>query len=105
MNKTILDSCINFDSIVNFVFDEDDTYSKQLVHYYKSIVLETSNINESKLNKIKEFDSIMYRYIYDHKFRKSFKKEITRFKVERIIEFSDKYYENSIKSFESTIWI
>ena len=105
MNKTILDCCINFDNIVNFVFDEDDLYSKQLVQYYKSIVLEANITNESKLKKIKEFDSIMYRYIYDYKFRKSLKNEITRFKVEKIIDFSEYYYENSIKSFESTIWI
>lgn len=105
MNQTILDSCINFDSIVNYAFDNDDIYSEQLIDYYKSIVLKTQKLTENKLAKIKEFDSIMYRYINDYKFRKQFKSEIKRFKVERIIEFADKYYEHSIKSFESTIWI
>lgn len=104
MNQTILDCCINFSSIDSFQF-KNDLYSKQLVDYYKSIVLETKKINSAKLKKIKEFDSIMYRYLYDLNFRERFKTEITRFKLEKILEFADKYYEKSIKSFESTIWI
>lgn len=104
MNQTILDCCINFSSIDSFQFN-DDVYSKQLVDYYKSIVLETKKLSSTKIKKIKEFDSIMYRYVHDLNFREKFKQEITKFKVEKILEFADNYYEKSIKNFESTIWI
>ena len=94
--------CSNYRSIINYRFDKSDYYSFRLIDYYKSVVLGSNNYNSINL---KQFDSTIYRYLYDYRFRAFFQSVISKFVFEDIIVLVDKYYEKSIMDFKSTIWI
>jgi len=77
----ILSYCPNFDKIVNADFLEDDALSFRLVKIYRDFIFKIDLQNENDIEKVKELDQTMGKYVEDYFFRKTLQKEILTIKV------------------------
>jgi len=82
-NKFILNNCHNFYKIKNYEYDEEDYISLKIIGIYEDYIFNIDEKNENDLEKVKELDSILNKYIDDYTFRKEIKKGLMNLKIKR----------------------
>ena len=82
-NKFILNNCPNFYKIKNYEYDEEDYISLKIIGIYEEYIFNIDEKNENDLEKVKELDSILNKYIDDYTFRKEIKKGLMNLKIKR----------------------
>jgi len=82
-NKIILKNCPNFYKIKNYEFDEDDYITLKIIGVYEDYIFNIDEKNNNNLEKIKELDNILGKYIDDYTFRKEIKKGLMNLKIKR----------------------
>lgn len=85
MIKTVMKYAVNYDKVVNFLYDDKDFVTNKIIEYYKNYVL---NENESN-RKIRSLDNILDNYINDDNFRVYVKTHINEFNTK---EYGIDYY-------------
>ena len=82
-NKIILSYCKNFERIMNTDFLEGDNISLQLIKIYKEFIFNIDINNEDEINKAKDIDVVMGKYVEDYAFRKKLQAEMHTIKVKK----------------------
>lgn len=104
--KEVLESCKNYDFIVNYSIPVNDTISQSLIKFYQDYVF----FNWSSSDNIRLLDTIMYTYITDQKFNEyiynlySESGDILPV-FELLAKLYNEYEENKFKMVNNTIWI
>ncbi len=116
MNEKIRKYCRNYNLIINCEFLDDDLFSRKLVDYYKNVILNTDDADNS-IEKLKKIDFVMGRYIEDYKFSKKLRSSIdvasflnssmdlTDMICNYIVQFFEKYRLEKEEVIENTKWI
>ena len=111
--KKVLKNCPYYDDIMNYDILYDDTYTIDLIDWYKDIIFD----KEIDLITIKNIDRCIYMYINDYNYRVGLKKvvklkdmdlnSISRKKrmIKKILNYNDLYEENSILNIVSSRWL
>lgn len=100
-NKLILEYCPNYYKIKNYDFDENDYITLKIIGIYEEYIFSIDERNIDEIEKIKELDKILYKYIDDYSFRKEVQKELLNIKVRRENNIIEVIVNNLIKLFES----
>lgn len=100
-NKVILEYCPNYYRIKNYDFDENDYITLKVIGIYEDYIFNIDEKNISELEKIKELDKILVKYIDDYSFRKEVKKGLLNIRVRRDSNIIEVIVENLIKLFET----
>ena len=82
-NKIILKNCPNFYKIKNYEFDEDDYITLKIIGVYEDYIFNIDEKNNNDLEKVKELDNIIGKYIDDYTFRKEIKNGLMNLKIKR----------------------
>ena len=88
-NKIILENCPNFYKIKNYEFEEDDYITLKIIGIYEDYIFNIDNNNLEEINKIKELDTILGKYICDYNFRKEMQRGLLNLKVKRGSNITD----------------
>lgn len=116
-NKKILTYCPNFYKIINFKPISYDELTDKLIRMYKEYIFRVDLNNELDIEKIKNLDEALSKYIDDYIFRKELKKEILlikvkndckdilKFFIDKIISIFNKYKESSTRVIYISRWI
>ena len=100
-NKIILKNCPNFYKIKNYEFDEDDYITLKIISIYEDYIFNINEKNNEELEKIKELDSILCKYIEDYTFRKEIKKGLMNLKIKRGSNITDIITDSIISLYNS----
>lgn len=115
--KTIINSCANYNRIINFDYLESDTITRKLIKVYKEYIFNTDMNDEDNFKTLEQFDYVLGKYLDDYEFRKELKKEIVRVKVVKsslniiksivvsINKIFDNYVESSTRVIKISRWI
>ena len=115
--KKILTYCPNFYKIINFKPISYDELTDKLIRMYKEYIFRVDLNNELDIEKIKNLDEALSKYIDDYIFRKELKKEILlikvkndckdilKFFIDKIISIFNKYKESSTRVIYISRWI
>lgn len=114
--QLILDKCPDYDEISNYVYLENDLFSKGLIDQYQDYVFTVDITKEKELARLELVNQAMKKYITDYSFAKAIKKELSkRFKdkefvhpemlMDNIIKFMELYEEESLRNISNTKWI
>ena len=110
--KEVLNNCKYYDEIINYDIAYDDIISFDLIDFYKDYIFSIKDIN-----KMKEIDNIMYKYIDDYYYRKGIKKiisprdiDINNFKktnrlIRKLIKYDDNYEKERVLNIRVSRWI
>ena len=82
-NKLILKNCPNFYKIKNYEFDEDDYITLKIIGVYEDYIFNIDEKNVNELDKVKELDNIIGKYVDDYSFRKEIKNGLMNLKIKR----------------------
>lgn len=82
-NKLILKNCPNFYKIKNYEFDENDYITLKIIGVYEDYIFNIDEKNKEELEKVKELDNILGKYIDDYTFRKEIKNGLMNLKIKR----------------------
>jgi len=82
-NKIILKHCPNFYKIKNYEFDENDYITLKIIGVYEDYIFNIDEKNNEEIEKVKELDTIISKYIDDYNFRKEIKKGLMSLKIKR----------------------
>jgi len=82
-NKIILKNCPNFYKIKNYEFDEDDYITLKIIGVYEDYIFNIDEKNVNELDKVKELDNIIGKYVDDYSFRKEIKNGLMNLKIKR----------------------
>ena len=82
-NKIIIKNCPNFYKIKNYEFDENDYVTLKIVGVYEDYIFNIDEKNSSEIEKAKEIDNIIGKYIDDYNFRKEIKNGLMSLKIKR----------------------
>ncbi len=83
INKEIIGYCPNFYKIMNFVPYEDDIISEKLIKLYQKYIFKIDINNLEDVERIKQLDHVVNKYIDDYLFRKEMQKEILNIRVKK----------------------
>ena len=115
--KSLLSNCVNYERIVHFDYLSEDLITAKLIRVYKDYVNKTNFTNAEDVNRLKNFDYVLGKYIDDYAFRKELKKEIVHVKVKKscsdilraivegILKIFDNYMESSTRKIRIARWI
>ena len=115
--KNLLRNCLNYERIVNFDYLSDDLITAKLIKVYRDYVFKTNFSNYEDLERLRNFDYVLGKYIDDYAFRKELRKEIVHVKikksctdilraiVEGILKIFDNYMESSTRKITIARWI
>ena len=81
--RSLLSNCVNYERIVHFDYLSEDLITAKLIRVYKDYVNKTNFANAEDVNRLKNFDYVLGKYIDDYAFRKELKKEIVHVKVKK----------------------
>ena len=115
-SKQIVENCPNFYKIVNFDYFEDDYLTASLIKIYRSYIFSVNPLDKIALNKVKEIDEILSKYIDDYVFRKTMKYELSQIRfhskenllqniINSIIGIFEKYEEGRTRNIYIARWI
>jgi len=82
-NKIILKNCPNFYKIKNYEFGEDDYITLKIIGIYEDYIFNIDEKNIEEIEKVKELDNILSKYIDDYTFRKEIKSGLMNLKIKR----------------------
>ena len=100
-NKIILECCPNYYRIKNYDFDETDYITLKIIGIYEDYIFNINEKNIEELDKIKDLDKILSKYIDDYSFRKEVQKGLLDIKVKRGSNIIEIIVDNLIKLFDS----
>lgn len=115
--KTLLSYCQNYERIVNFDYLCEDMITAKLIKIYKDYIFKTNYNSSDDLERLRNFDYVLGKYIDDYAFRKELKKEIVHVKVKKscsdilraivegILKIFDNYMESSTRKITIARWI
>lgn len=83
INKQIISYCPNFYKIMNFTPYEDDFISEKLIKLYQKYIFKIDINNLEDINRVKQLDYVINKYIDDYLFRKEMQKQILTIKVRK----------------------
>lgn len=110
----ILDKCPKYDDISNYVYLENDYFSKDLIDLYQDFVFSVDIDNQDELSLLELVNKTMEKYIKDHNFAKALRNrfenpELDKDNIKEIMEaiviFTAIYEEESLKHIANTKWI
>ena len=116
-NKVIVENCPNFDKIVNADFYEDDHITKKIIKIYEDYIFNIDLAIKEQVEKIKQLDLIVYKYLNDYHFRGELQKNLTEIKISskvkdvmdyivtKIIEIFNNYKEGYTRRIYIPRWI
>ena len=100
-NKTILKYCPNFYKIKDFDFEEEDYITQKLITIYEDYIFNIDENNVEEVNKIKNLDRILSKYVEDYTFRKDIKASVLNIRVKRGTDIIETIVNNLITLFEN----
>lgn len=100
-NKIILKYCPNFYKIKDFDYEEDDYITQKLISIYEDYIFNINETNEDEVQKIKNLDKILFKYIEDYTFRKDIKASVLNIRVRRGVDIIETIVNNLITLFEN----
>lgn len=116
-NKKILTYCPNFYKIINFKPISYDELTDKLIRMYKEYIFRVDLNNELDIEKIKNLDEALSKYIDDYIFRKELKKglqelkvkndckDILKFVIDYIINLFNRYKASNTRVIYISRWI
>ena len=81
VNKEIISYCPNFYKIINWTPYEDDKISDKIVKLYQKYIFKIDINDNEDVERIKQLDQVVNKYIDDFAFRKEMQKQIVTIKV------------------------
>ncbi len=81
--KKILTYCENFYDIINFEPMEGDNVTPKMINIYHDYVFKEEELNEERIESIKNLDKAMKKYIDDYLFRKDMQSCVLSMKVQK----------------------
>lgn len=68
--SSVINVCKNYDMIVSYLYDENDTMTKMLIDYYRDM-METINLDSiDEVGDLCKYDNALAAYLFNHKFYK-----------------------------------
>lgn len=115
-NKVIINNCPNFYKIKNFDIEESDYITDKLISVYEDYIFNIDIKNKESLDKVRELDLILGKYVDDYSFRKEIKQGVLNIKVVRgtnimesivdaLISLFQKYEEGYTRNIYFARWI
>ena len=115
-NKVIINNCPNFYKIKNFDIEESDYVTDKLISVYEDYIFNIDIKNKESLDKVRELDLILGKYVDDYSFRKEIKQGVLNIKVVRgtnlmesivdaLISLFQKYEEGYTRNIYFARWI
>lgn len=113
----VLQSCPNYDRIINYEYKYGDTLSEKLIDWYRELVFSANGKVESQLQIINAIDKSMYLYVSDNKYKKGLRKIITEDEVtlkdkerikellKKLIGYTNQYEKQTILEIDNSKWI
>jgi hypothetical protein len=111
----ILDRCPNYNNISNYVYLENDYFSKSLIDLYQDYVFSINIDNQEELNLLDSVNKAMEKYIKDYNFAKALKNYLKDYNMgadviikdlmQKLVTFVSIYEEESLKHISNTKWI
>lgn len=117
VNKEIISYCPNFYKIINWTPYEDDKISDKVVKLYQKYIFKIDINDNEDIERIKQLDQVVNKYIDDFAFRKEMQKQIVTIKVAKnatdilkeiiksIIKIFDNYEEYTTRVIYISRWI
>lgn len=117
INKEIISYCPNFYKIINWTPYEDDKISDKVVKLYQKYIFKIDINDNEDIERIKQLDQVVNKYIDDFAFRKEMQKQIVTIKVAKnatdilkeiiksIIKIFDNYEEYTTRVIYISRWI
>ena len=117
VNKEIISYCPNFYKIINWTPYEDDKISDKIVKLYQKYIFKIDINDNEDVERIKQLDQVVNKYIDDFAFRKEMQKQIVTIKVAKnatdilkeiiksIIKIFDNYEEYTTRVIYISRWI
>lgn len=117
VNKEIISYCPNFYKIINWTPYEDDKISDKIVKLYQKYIFKIDINDNEDIERIKQLDQVVNKYIDDFSFRKEMQKQIVTIKVAKnatdilkeiiksIIKIFDNYEEYTTRVIYISRWI
>ncbi len=117
VNKEIISYCPNFYKIINWTPYEDDKISDKIVKLYQKYIFKIDINDNEDIERIKQLDQVVNKYIDDFAFRKEMQKQIVTIKVAKnatdilkeiiksIIKIFDNYEEYTTRVIYISRWI
>lgn len=115
-NKVIINNCPNFYKIKNFDIEESDYVTDKLISVYEDYIFNIDIKYKESLDKVRELDLILGKYVDDYSFRKEIKQGVLNIKVARgtnimesivdaLIRLFQKYEEGYTRNIYFARWI
>lgn len=99
-NKTILKYCPNFYKIKDFDIEEDDYITLKLITIYEDYIFSIDERDKDAIDKIKNLDKILAKYVDDYNFRKEIKTNVLNIRVKRGTDVIETIVNSLISFFE-----
>jgi hypothetical protein len=78
MIKTVMKYVVNYNKVVDFIYDDKDFITSKIIDYYRDYVLDDSKTNRKK----KSLDNIVHNYIDDYGFNEYVKEHINEYSTQ-----------------------
>ena len=115
-NKIIVENCPNFYKIINYDYMPEDAFTDRLIKIYRSYIFSVNPLNVYELNRVKELDRVLSKYIDDNIFQRSLKNELVKVKfqskenllqnlINSILNIFEKYEEGQTRNIYISRWI
>ena len=113
----VLQSCPNYDKIINYEFPYGDTLSEKLIDWYRELVFSANGKEENQLKIINAVDKSMYLYVSDNKYKKGLRKilaeeevtlkdkELIKELLKKLIGYTNQYEKETILEIDNSKWI
>lgn len=115
--KKILESCPNFDKIINYEYPYGDQLSKRLIDWYRELIFSANGNNENQLMLIKSLDRSLYLYVKDNRYKREIRKIISideltfedknliKEVIRKLIEFTSSYEKKEVREVSIAKWL
>ena len=114
--KYILNYCPNYYNIVNFNYSDSDIITAKIISIYRSYIFSLKYLDNKILNKVKELDMVVAKYLDDYYFKSELMKkfpvlefvtdeDIVNKMVNNILDIYDKYLEGTTRKIYISKWI
>lgn len=115
-NKQIIKNCPNFYKIINFEYYEDDIITEKLMVIYKKFIFSADINNEEEIEKVRQIDQLLNKYINDYNFRREMKISLPKIEIKRsnnlllsvvngLLNIFDAYQEGTTQRIYISKWI
>lgn len=73
MNAKVMKCAVNYDRVVNFIYDNDDFITDKIINYYKNYIF---NVVPKERHMVKSLDMIIYKFLTDIYFNSYLKENL-----------------------------